>query len=137
MLVYESIIQPLQKTAIEYSHGYKAARPKGAAHTENPSSIAAITSAGNNTIEAACVMENVPIIASSELSSRETLSDGDKTSVVDLDIISNRKSRRRRSYTSLLMTRSKVLELHIYALATLLLVNLFPNHCDSTAIRRT
>ncbi|CAN1155625.1 Putative cyclin-B3-1 [Linum perenne] len=105
-------LRPLAKTAIEYSYGYKAARSKVPANTENPSSIAAITSAENNTVVAACVMESVPKMVSSELSDRETSFDAEKTSMVDLDIISNKKSRRRRSYTSLLMTRSKLLEEH-------------------------
>ncbi|CAL1358494.1 unnamed protein product [Linum trigynum] len=101
---------PLVKPAIKGSNTHRVSGSNGAPTAKKSSSIAAISSSGNNEAEASSVRENIPKMVSFEVSLPETSSDAKNSIVVDGNATSNKKSRRRRSYTSLLMTRSKLLE---------------------------
>ncbi|KAG6765561.1 hypothetical protein POTOM_029607 [Populus tomentosa] len=107
-----SLIQPILKTEINASSHYKTSRSKGISSLSKSKSIAPISSKKKKPVTS--FPENMPLVIANEVTQGEPSSDNNKMSGANhkSDVITIGKSSRRRSYTLLLMTRSKLLEEH-------------------------
>ncbi|KAG6763886.1 hypothetical protein POTOM_031330 [Populus tomentosa] len=107
-----SLIQPILKTEINASGHHKTSRSKCISSLRKSKSIAPISSKKKKPVTS--FPENMPLVIANEVTQGEPSSDNNKMSGANhkSDVITVGKSSRRRSYTSLLMTRSKLLEEH-------------------------
>jgi cyclin B len=103
-LFLHSLVQPILKTEINH----KTSRSKCISSSNKSECIAAISSKKKES--AASCPENMPLVAHEEVTQGEPSPDSNNKSAADnkSNVITIRKSSRRRSYTSLLMTGSKV-----------------------------
>ena len=103
-----SLIQPILKTEINASGHHKTSRSKCISSLSKSKSIAPISSKKKKPVTS--FPENMPLVIANEVTQGEPSSDNNKMSGANhkSDVITIGKSSRRRSYTSLLMTRSKV-----------------------------
>ncbi|RQO96857.1 hypothetical protein POPTR_010G173200v4 [Populus trichocarpa] len=101
-------VRPILKTEINH----KTSRSKCISSSNKSECIAAISSKKKES--AASCPENMPLVAHEEVTQGEPSPDSNNKSGADnkSNVITIRKSSRRRSYTSLLMTGSKLLEEH-------------------------
>ncbi|KAG4133329.1 hypothetical protein ERO13_D08G090000v2 [Gossypium hirsutum] len=100
--------KPSVKTALRPSNTQRASKSKCSSGLKKQVSVAAISS--KKDIECTLPANNVAAI-SSEASQKDLLSNGNSDASINMpDILTRKKAKRRRSYTSLLMTRSKLLE---------------------------
>lgn len=100
------IAQPTVKTALRLSSAKRASKSKCSSGFKKPVSVAAISP--KKAIECSHPENNAAVI-SNEAGQRDLFSNGTSDASVDMpDILSRKKAKRRRSYTSSLMTRSKV-----------------------------
>nr|XP_034906813.1 putative cyclin-B3-1 isoform X4 [Populus alba] len=99
-------VRPILKTEINH----KTSRSKCISSSNKSKCIAAISSKKKES--AVSCPENMPLVAHEEVTQGEPSPDSNKKSGADnkSNVITIRKSNRRRSYTSLLMTGSKLLE---------------------------
>ncbi|KAJ6899955.1 cyclin-B3-1 isoform X4 [Populus alba x Populus x berolinensis] len=99
-------VRPIPKTEINH----KTSRSKCISSSNKSKCIAAISSKKKES--AVSCPENMPLVAHEEVTQGEPSPDSNKKSGADnkSNVITIRKSSRRRSYTSLLMTGSKLLE---------------------------
>lgn len=101
------IAQPSVKTALGPSNTQRASKSKCSSGLKKQVSVAAISS--KKDIECTLPVNNV-IAISSEASQKDLMSNGNSDASINMpDTLTRKKAKRRRSYTSLLMTRSKVL----------------------------
>jgi cyclin B len=103
-----SLIQPILKTEINASGHHKTSRSKCISSLNKSKSVAPISSKKKKPVTS--FPENMPLVIANEVTQGEPSSDNNKMSSANhkSDVITIGKSSRRRSYTSLLMTRSKV-----------------------------
>ncbi|XVE98847.1 hypothetical protein REPUB_Repub03eG0143800 [Reevesia pubescens] len=100
--------KPIVKTAFRSSKVQTASNSKCSSGSKNPVSVAAISSEKDRECSHP---ENKAAVISNEASQRDLLTNGNSDpSTNKPDILACKKAKRRRSYTSLLMTRSKLLE---------------------------
>ncbi|PPR99967.1 hypothetical protein GOBAR_AA20700 [Gossypium barbadense] len=100
--------KPSVKTALRPSNTQRASKSKCSSGLKKQASVAAISS--KKDIECTLPANNVAAI-SSEASQKDLMSNGNSDASINMpDILTRKKAKRRRSYTSLLMTRSKLLE---------------------------
>ncbi|KAG8485669.1 hypothetical protein CXB51_018856 [Gossypium anomalum] len=100
--------KPSVKTAIRPSNTQRASKSKFSSGLRKQASVAAISS--KKDIECTLPANNVAAV-SSEASQKDLMSNGNSDASINMpDILTRKKAKRRRSYTSLLMTRSKLLE---------------------------
>ncbi|GMI94622.1 cyclin b3;1 [Hibiscus trionum] len=100
--------KPIVKTALRPSNAQRASKPKCSSGLEKPVSVAAITS--KKDIGCSLPANNVATISSEDSQMDLTSNGNSDTSISMPDVLARKKGRRRRSYTSLLMTGSKLLE---------------------------
>ncbi|KAJ6909972.1 cyclin-B3-1 isoform X3 [Populus alba x Populus x berolinensis] len=105
-------VRPILKTEINASSHYKTSRSKCISSLSKSKSIAPISSKKKKPVTS--FPENMPLVIANEVTQGEPSSDNNKMSGANhkSDVITIGKSSRRRSYTLLLMTRSKLLEEH-------------------------
>ncbi|KAJ6902507.1 cyclin-B3-1 isoform X3 [Populus alba x Populus x berolinensis] len=105
-------VRPTLKTEINASGHHKTSRSKCISSLSKSKSIAPISSKKKKPVTS--FPENMPLVIANEVTQGEPSSDNNKMSGANhkSDVITIGKSSRRRSYTSLLMTRSKLLEEH-------------------------
>ncbi|XP_061985419.1 putative cyclin-B3-1 isoform X3 [Populus nigra] len=105
-------VRPILKTEINASGHHKASRSKCISSLNKSKSVAPISSKKKTPVTS--FPENMPLVIANEVTQGEPSSDNNKMSSANhkSDVITIGKSSRRRSYTSLLMTRSKLLEEH-------------------------
>ncbi|KAL9402224.1 hypothetical protein Peur_006073 [Populus x canadensis] len=105
-------VRPILKTEINASGHHKASRSKCISSLNKSKSVAPISSKKKKPVTS--FPENMPLVIANEVTQGEPSSDNNKMSSANhkSDVITIGKSSRRRSYTSLLMTRSKLLEEH-------------------------
>ncbi|KAH8501217.1 hypothetical protein Peur_042941 [Populus x canadensis] len=105
-------VMPILKTEINASGHHKTSRSKCISSLNKSKSIAPISSKKKKPVTS--FPENMPLVIANEVTQGEPSSDNNKMSSANhkSDVITIGKSSRRRSYTSLLMTRSKLLEEH-------------------------
>ncbi|KAK9032581.1 hypothetical protein V6N11_056841 [Hibiscus sabdariffa] len=103
-----SSFKPIVKTAVRPSNAQRASKSKCSSGLEKPVSVAAITSKK----DIGCTLpENNVATISSKSSQMDLTSNGNSDASINMpDVLARKKARRRRSYTSLLMTGSKLLE---------------------------
>ncbi|KAK8604905.1 hypothetical protein V6N13_082370 [Hibiscus sabdariffa] len=100
--------KPIVKTALKPSNAQRASKSKCSSGSEKPVSVAAITT--KKDIGCNLSANNVATI-SSESSQMDLSSNGNSDASINMpDVLARKKARRRRSYTSLLMAGSKLLE---------------------------
>ncbi|KAE8687160.1 Cyclin b3,1, putative isoform 2 [Hibiscus syriacus] len=100
--------KPIVKTALRSSNAQRASKSKCSSGLGKPVNAAAITS--EKDIGCTLLENNVATI-SSEASQRDHTSNGDSDTSINMPgALAKKKGRRRRSYTSLLMAGSKLLE---------------------------
>ncbi|KAI5579189.1 hypothetical protein BDE02_08G074100 [Populus trichocarpa] len=105
-------VRPILKTEINASGHHKTSRSKCISSLNKSKSVAPISSKKKKPVTS--FPENMPLVIANEVTQGEPSSDNKKMSSANhkSDVITIGKSSRRRSYTSLLMTRSKLLEEH-------------------------
>ncbi|XWS10563.1 hypothetical protein CRYUN_Cryun38cG0006400 [Craigia yunnanensis] len=100
--------KPIVKTALRPSNVQRASKFKCSSGFKIPVSVAAISS--KKDVKFSHPENNAAVICN-EASQMDLLSNGTCDASTDMpDILARKKAKRRRSYTSLLMTRSKLLE---------------------------
>ncbi|KAL4302543.1 hypothetical protein GQ457_10G006040 [Hibiscus cannabinus] len=100
--------KPFVKTALRPPNAQRASKSKCSSGSEKPVSVAAIKS--KKDIGCPLPANNVATI-SSEASQKDLTSNGNSDASINMpDVLARKKAERRRSYTSLLMARSKLLE---------------------------
>ncbi|KHG18821.1 Putative cyclin-B3-1 -like protein [Gossypium arboreum] len=100
--------KPSVKTELRPSNTQRASKSKCSSGLKKQASVAAISS--KKDIECTLPANNVAAI-SSEASQKDLMSNGNSDASINMpDILTRKKAKRRRSYTSLLMTGSKLLE---------------------------
>ncbi|XP_002311288.4 putative cyclin-B3-1 [Populus trichocarpa] len=112
VLVSRKSVRPIIKTEINASGHHKTSRSKCISSLNKSKSVAPISSKKKKHVTS--FPENMPLVIANEVTQGEPSSDNNKMSSANhkSDVITIGKSSRRRSYTSLLMTRSKLLEEH-------------------------
>ncbi|XP_011015075.1 PREDICTED: putative cyclin-B3-1 isoform X6 [Populus euphratica] len=105
-------VRPILKTEINASGHHKTSRSKYISSLNTSKSIAPISSKKKKPVTS--FPENMPLVIANEVTQGEPSSDNNKMSDANhkSDVITIGKSSRRRSYTLLLMTRSKLLQEH-------------------------
>ncbi|XVF77760.1 hypothetical protein PTKIN_Ptkin14bG0072700 [Pterospermum kingtungense] len=99
--------KPIVKTALRLSSAQRASKSKCSSGSKKPVSVAGLSSKKDECSHP----ENNAAVISNEASQSDLFSNGTSNASVDMpDILARKKAKRRRSYTSLLMTRSKLLE---------------------------
>ncbi|XP_021299477.1 putative cyclin-B3-1 isoform X3 [Herrania umbratica] len=100
--------KPIVKTALRASNAQRTSKSKCSSGFKKPVSLAAISSEKDLVCSHT---ENNATVISNEINRRDLPSNGNSDASTNIpDILSRKKTTRRRSYTSLLMTRSKLLE---------------------------
>ncbi|KAK9042902.1 hypothetical protein V6N11_071256 [Hibiscus sabdariffa] len=100
--------KPFVKTALRPPNARRASKSKCSSGSEKPVSVAAIKS--KEDIGCPLPANNVATI-SSEANQKDLTSNGNSDASINMpDVLARKKAERRRSYTSLLMARSKLLE---------------------------
>ncbi|XP_022735101.1 putative cyclin-B3-1 isoform X2 [Durio zibethinus] len=101
-------LKSIVKTTLRPSNAQKASKSKCSSGSRKPESIAAIPS--KKDVECSHQEDSAAVI-SNEASQIDLLSNGTSGASINMpDVPVRKKAKRRRSYTSLLMTRSKLLE---------------------------
>ncbi|KAE8690996.1 putative cyclin-B3-1 [Hibiscus syriacus] len=100
--------KPFVKTALRPSNAQRASKPKCSSGLEKAVSVAAITSKK----DIGCpLLENNVATISGEASQKDLTSNGNSDASINMpDVLSRKKAKRRRSYTSILMAGSQLLE---------------------------
>ncbi|KAE8124505.1 hypothetical protein FH972_019383 [Carpinus fangiana] len=103
-------IRPILKTMLQATQAHRTLKSKNTSDLNKRRSVAAISSKNKEVAVASSLPENIAIVISHEAAQGQLSSDADANPGTISDITSRRKSDRRKSYTSSLMARSKLLE---------------------------
>lgn len=102
------MIQPNVKTTLQATHAQRTLKSKNISNLNKSTFVAAISSKNKEEAVASSLSENTALVVPHEATRGQLQSDGNGYPSTASDIIAKRKSNRRRSFTSLLMARSKV-----------------------------
>ncbi|XP_059441345.1 putative cyclin-B3-1 [Corylus avellana] len=103
-------IRPILKTTLQTTQAQRTSKSKNTSDLNKQRSVAAISSKNKEVAVSSSIPENIAIVIPHEAAQGQLSSDSDGNPRTISDIISRRKSDRRKSYTSSLMARSKLLE---------------------------
>ncbi|XP_062168522.1 putative cyclin-B3-1 isoform X2 [Alnus glutinosa] len=103
-------VRPIVKTTLQATQARRTSKSKNTSDLKKQRSVAAISSKNKEDAVASSLPENIAIVVPHEAAQGQLSSDADGNPRTVSDIIARRKSDRRRSYTSSLMARSKLLE---------------------------
>lgn len=102
------MVQPTVKTSISVSNPQRTLRTKRTSAMDKSISTVATSTGRKDESVTSSLLDNIPVVVSHEAIQEPSFDSNSKSTANKLDAIVQRKSDRRRSYTSSLMARSKV-----------------------------
>ncbi|KAG6687157.1 hypothetical protein I3842_11G056300 [Carya illinoinensis] len=102
--------RPIMKTTLKATHAQRTLKSNNISNVNKRTSVAAISSKKREEAVTSSLPANIALVDPQEATEGQPPSDADGNPRVVPDIIATKKSARRRSYTSSLMARSKLIE---------------------------